>query len=95
MVSVLASSTKSRWIDKMPGQIQPNTLKFVFPASPRSMHHLGVRSTTGRPRVGRMCLGKVACLPVDLLCKNQIHVIMNCEVQLNITHSMKTLEKKL
>ena len=48
-----------------PLRVKLKTLKLVFAASSLSTQHLGVRAKTGRTRVRIICLGKVACLPVD------------------------------
>ena len=49
----------------IPSHVKTKTLKLVFAASPLSTQHLGVRAKTGQSRVRKMCLGKVACLPMD------------------------------
>ena len=56
-------SAEGHGIDPWPGQTKD--IKLVFSASPLSTQHLGVREKTGQPRIRIMCLGKLACLPVD------------------------------
>ena len=63
MVSVPAASAEGRVFAPRPGQTKD--IKLVSVVSPLSMQHLGLRAKTGRPKFRIMCLGKVACIPVD------------------------------
>ena len=66
VVKWLACSYRVRKVVRsIPGRVESETLKLVFAASPLSTRHLGVRANTGPLEVRIMCLGKMACFPVD------------------------------